>query len=294
MNSSGIKIRWITTTCFEIVLPNGKVIILDPWVGKEHPMHPGVSVDTGFSVDDFTGADYIFLSHTHFDHIADLMELLDKKQTDPCGGHVFLPALSAKLFSDVYDVPLVNLIPVYPYETFELDDIIVTPLPCRHFGDKGVNVAERPGECRQKAAARGEDLRYHESMEMGSLEEMDLAITVKSCNFRFMVLGGRVYRFQNIYKWAEEFHPDFVIRQVSNGFTPEDYADIVKRFHAPVVFPSHHDLHHLELAQNMSYEAYFGRVNQLLKEEKSSVRVVNIKPCTWYQVGTVCQEANAE
>ena len=70
MNSSGIKIRWITTTCFEIVLPNGKVIVLDPWVGKEHPMHPGVSVDTGFSVDDFTGADYIFRSYSGSDGAA--------------------------------------------------------------------------------------------------------------------------------------------------------------------------------------------------------------------------------
>ena len=33
MQVKGIKIRWITTTTFEVVLPNGKVAIFDPWLG---------------------------------------------------------------------------------------------------------------------------------------------------------------------------------------------------------------------------------------------------------------------
>lgn len=290
MQIPNIKIRWITTTCFEVVLPNGKVCVFDPWVGNPYVQHPNVAMNHGFSVDEFTGADYVFLTHLHFDHIADVKELLEKKQTDPCGGHVFIPAMSAKMFSDIYDVPLVNLINVYPYETFDLDDIVVTPLPCRHFGDKGVDVSETPSQSRAAAMARGDDMTYYDSMQMGSLEETDWAITIKSCNFRFMVLGGRVYRFNNIYKWAEEFNPNFVIRQVSNGFTPEDYGNMVAKYHAPVVFPSHHDLHRLDQAQGMSFEEYFGKVNAHLEALKVPTRVVNIQPLKWYHLGVSCTE----
>lgn len=290
MNINSIKVRWITTTCFEILLPNGKTIVFDPWVGGEDPAMPGFTMNTGFTVDDFTGADYIFLSHTHGDHILDTKVLLEKKNQDSCGGGVFLPAMSSMLFAEVYDVPIVRLTGVYPYETLDLDDLIVTPLPCRHFGDKGVDVFTSPVSSRQRALAKGRDMKQYDTMNMGSLEELDWAVSIKNTNFRFMVLGGRVYRFNNIYKFAEEFRPNFVIRQVSNGATPEDYARMIAKYNAPVVFPSHHDSHHLELAQNMSFEAYFKQVNAHLEAMDSMTRVIDIKPCTWYNMGVFCQE----
>lgn len=290
MNTENIKIRWITTTCFEIKLHNGKTIVFDPWVGGEDPAMPGFTMDTGFTVDDFTGADYIFLSHTHGDHILDTKELLEKKNFDSCGGGVFMPAMSAMLYAEEYDIPLVRITGVYPYETMDLDDIIVTPLPCRHFGDKGVNVMDSPKEGRKKALESGRDMRLYDIMSMGTLEELDWAVSVKGTNFRFMVLGGRVYRFNNIYKFADEFMPNFVVRQVSNGATPEDYAKMIAKYNAPIVFPSHHDSHHLEIAQNMSYEEYFKKVNEHLEAMGSVARVINIKPCTWYSIGSFCRE----
>lgn len=282
----GIKIRWITTTCFEIVLPNGKVIVFDPWCGEPVGDYK-MSMDLGFTIDDFTGADYVFLSHTHFDHDADIKELIDKKQPDKMGGHVFMGALSAKLFSEVYDVPLCEIVPVYPYETMDLDDLIVTPLPCRHFGDVGLDVVETPSETRAGVIARGgnPDKPHNRLMEYGTLEEMDWAVTVKENNFRFMILGGRIYRFNNIYKFAEEFNPDFVIRQVSLAATPEAYADMVAKYHAPIVWPSHHDSHDLVKASGLSYEEYFGRVNAALETQKAPCEVVNVKRGAWYNIG---------
>ncbi len=288
--NSDIKIRWITTTCFEVVLPSGKTIIFDPWCGESSTEGPDLGVQVDFSVDQFTGADYIFLSHTHFDHVVSVKELLEKKSKDPCGGQVFLPPISAKLFSDVYDVPLVNLVPVYPYETMDLDDLIVTPLPCRHFGDKGVDVSETPSQAHANAIAQGTSEQSYQCSTWGSLEETDWAITIKENNFRFMVLGGRVYRFNNIYKFCENFHPDFVVRQVSTGATPVDYACMVARFHAPVVFPSHHDSHHLDRAQNMSFEAYFDKVNKELEAMNACTVVKNIQPYKWYHMGVFCRE----
>lgn len=289
MNNTCMKIRWITTTCFEILLPNGKNILLDPWTGNS-PKEPGMAIETGFTVDDFTGCDYVFVSHSHFDHYDVMKELLEKKQTDSCGGHVFLPALSAKALCELHDIPLVDVTPMYPYETFYLDDITVTPLPCRHFGDKGIFVKDTPSDCVNSMLKQGWTPAEADLMQWGTIEESDLAIALKDCNLRFMVLGGRVYRFNNVYKFAEDFQPNFVIRQVSNGATPEAYAEMVARYKAPIVFPSHHDTHHLEVSSGMSFEEYFNRVNAHLKEIGSVTHVVNIKPLVWYNIGTFCSE----
>ena len=35
MNINGFKIRWINYACYEIVLPNGKVIVVDPCINYE-------------------------------------------------------------------------------------------------------------------------------------------------------------------------------------------------------------------------------------------------------------------
>ena len=74
MRTESVKIRWITTCCFEVVLPNGKVILFDPWTGKSEG-YPDFTVETGMTAADFTGADYIILTHAHFDHTEGVPEL---------------------------------------------------------------------------------------------------------------------------------------------------------------------------------------------------------------------------
>ena len=288
MEVASIKIRWITTTCFEVLLPNGKTLLLDPWTGKSD-LEPEMAMERDFSVDDFTGADYVFVSHSHFDHFDVMKELLEKKQHDPCGGHVFLPALSAKALCEQYDIPLVDVTPLFPNETFYLDGLTVTALPCRHFGDKGVFVKDTPSQTCEMLRGKGYSEKAADLMQWGTLEEVDLAIRLEDCNFRFMVLGGRVYRFNNVYKFCEDFQPNFVIRQVSNGASPRDYAEMVSKYKASIVFPSHHDTHHLEIAQGMKWEDYFGEVNRILEEMGACTRVVNIEPLKWYTIGTFCE-----
>lgn len=284
MLNNCIKIRWITTVCFEITLPNGKVILLDPWTGHSKS-HPQFSVETGFTVDDFTGSDYIFLSHTHFDHIDDAKAVSNKYKPDTYGGRIFVPALSAYAFAQYYDIPYREVIPMFPNEKFDLDDITVEILRCRHFGDKAAPFGPQPSKM-----FKGDDadplLSYMSAM--GSIEEVDLAITVKETNFRILVLGGRIYKFNNIYEYCKQFNPNLVIRQVSPGFSPEDYADIIARYNCPIVFPSHHDSHNLEKASGMSFEEYFNEVNRILADKGSVARVVNVEPCKWYDVGCYC------
>ncbi len=289
MKTRSIKIRWITTTCFEVVLHNGKVILFDPWTGKS-PGHPEFQMDTGMQPEDFTGADYIFLSHTHFDHIDDVPAVNSLFRKDSYGGRIFMPALSAYVFAQQYDIPYRDIVPMFPNETFDLEDLVVTCHRCRHFGDVNDPIGRSPSKIKERLMKTGGDPENEFMHAMGSIEEVDLSITVKGSNFRFLVLGGRIYRFNNIYKMSETFNPDFVIRQVSPGFTPKDYAEIIAKYNAPIVFPSHHDSHDLVKASGMSYKEYFTKVNEELSATGSHVKVINIERGRWYSIGMYADE----
>ncbi|MDD5711914.1 MAG: MBL fold metallo-hydrolase [Smithellaceae bacterium] len=58
-----LRMRWLGTACFEIVLPNGRTIITDPFVDE--------ALKAPLSSDGFEGCDYLFLTHGHYDHILD-------------------------------------------------------------------------------------------------------------------------------------------------------------------------------------------------------------------------------
>lgn len=68
-----IEMRWLGTACFEIVLPDGKTLVTDPFVDD--------AVSSPISSDQFEGCDYLFLTHGHYDHILDAGKLAD--QFDP-------------------------------------------------------------------------------------------------------------------------------------------------------------------------------------------------------------------
>ena len=59
-----MKIRWIDTSCFEIVTDQNETIVTDPYIDEceNHPV----------SSDEIGKMDYILISHTHVDHITKL------------------------------------------------------------------------------------------------------------------------------------------------------------------------------------------------------------------------------
>ena len=62
-----LRMRWLGTACFEIVLPNGRTLVIDPFVDD--------AVSAPITSDQFEGCDYLFLTHGHYDHILDAGKL---------------------------------------------------------------------------------------------------------------------------------------------------------------------------------------------------------------------------
>ena len=137
--SEALRLRWISVQCYEMVLPNGKVIVTDPfyWDGSNYDALPSLNrqqeaerkvyAQTGFSVESFTGADYILISHAHGDHTN-----LTGKLWNRFYGRVLVPAGAAEEIARVYNIPYGAVMPLYPGNTYYLDDLTLTVYPGAH------------------------------------------------------------------------------------------------------------------------------------------------------------------
>lgn len=70
LRTHGNKLTWLGHSAFRITTESGKVIIIDPWV-QSNPMCPE-------ALKSFDRVDTLLISHGHFDHIADAVEMAKK------------------------------------------------------------------------------------------------------------------------------------------------------------------------------------------------------------------------
>jgi L-ascorbate metabolism protein UlaG (beta-lactamase superfamily) len=67
LQTRGNKLTWLGHATFRISTPSGRILVIDPWV-QSNPMCPD-------SLKKFERIDTLLITHGHFDHIADAVEL---------------------------------------------------------------------------------------------------------------------------------------------------------------------------------------------------------------------------
>ena len=68
----GMKLRYINGQCYEFILPGGKHLITDPYITPTKGLANAGMPE--FSTDQIEGADYILLTHTHYDFLTWITE----------------------------------------------------------------------------------------------------------------------------------------------------------------------------------------------------------------------------
>ena len=68
-------LTWYGHAAFEIQTPKGKILFIDPWL--KNPLDPAAK-NGADPVEKISKTDYILLTHGHFDHVGDSVELAKK------------------------------------------------------------------------------------------------------------------------------------------------------------------------------------------------------------------------
>ncbi|MBM6785746.1 MBL fold metallo-hydrolase [Collinsella tanakaei] len=290
VQSEALRIRWISVQCYEMVLPNGKTIVTDPfyWEGdnlrvlpeltKQQANSLKVYAQEGFSVDDFTGADYILISHVHGDHMNIAGDLWNKFY-----GRVLVPAGAAEELARVEDIPYGAIMPLYPGNTYYLDDFTLTVYPGAHD-----NRAFREGAFMRPSSpetpyAASDDFAIPCPNRLNGLGTMfcfNFLIETPQ-NYRIDFSAGRDY--PDHVRHVRDKAPNLMLRHRIRSYTPEEYARQMEAMGAQLMMPLHHNN---ARAKGEDLNEYFGRVNGVLKADGYPGVAFNPKPYQWYSITT--------
>lgn len=273
LTSKNLKLRWINYAGYEIVLPNGKVIALDPCIDFE-----GKKYD--FTREDYTGADYIILSHTHYDHTKDVGYLHKKFNSK-----VIVGAMSALSLAQYFDINPDNLYAVMPQEQYIFDDFVLDVFRSKHtfFNNKDLNINQILSNSKKPEHPFPQD--HIDADVYGYIEYIDYMITTKE-NYRIFIAGGGPHKFtyRNIYETMRKFQPNLLFRQTSSKYTPEEFGQMAADFQCQLVFPLHQD--GLARKSDITIDEYVNRANQELLRLGEQEKVVNPKQHVWYKIQT--------
>jgi len=270
MYMDGIKIRWITDACYEMVLPDGKVIVTDP-----DTYCAGLK---GFSVNDFSGADYILCTHTHYDHISDIGELAEKFHSK-----IFVGIMGAPELCKYFDINYNYIYPVSPGESFECEDFTLEVFRAKH-KEFSLDRNLRYSVYRPRTIATMGGKRAVELGHIGFLESLDFLITTQNY-LRIMIVSGAL-TYRNIETTVKNKAPDIIIRQCSISQEPEEFADVIARLGCQLVLPHHHQ----KLLNTGRMEEYTKKVNEILAIKAPYTKFFNPQPFKWYSISLGIRE----
>ncbi len=292
MESNALKIRWISVQCYEIVLPNGKVIVTDPFyldnsvfdgipddkLNKNQAMEKKVYAQSGFSVDDFTGADYIILNHVHGDHCNLVGELWNRFY-----GRILVPGDCAMEIAKAFDIPYPAIYPIYPGNTYYFDDFTLKTYPGAHD-----NRAFREGKFTRPSDKR----TLYDGLEgfgipcpsllgpLGSMYNMNFLISTRN-NFKIDFQAGRDYEEHLCH--VKDEHPNMMLCHRIRSYSAEKYAGMIMEMGAQLCMPLHHNN---ARASKEDLNVYMNQVNEILAEKGSCARFFNPEPYRWYRIAT--------
>lgn len=267
----GLKLRYINGQCYEFLLPNGKHLVTDPYITPTKGLSNAGFQE--FTADNIEGADYILLTHAHYDHTSDL-GLLAKK----FDSYVFAGDLSAPGLGTFYDLDHGKIMPMTNLQTFEMEDFTLTAFRGKHAHSKPLFRDHSMSVTKNKWGIEG----YGELDVLGAIETYDFCLTFKN-NLRLMFVSGTP-EMENPYTIARKFKPNVVIRHSVGKWDPAYYAALIDRFGAPVVFPAHHDNIYAARHNSRTMDEFTDMTNQALHTMGSATEFINPVPYRWYSL----------
>lgn len=267
--SHTLAFRWINGQCFEFRFSNGKTLLTDPWYHQESgPM--AEKCPPHFTTQDLTGGDYVFLSHTHGDHIANLQEVCDRFHATVIAHSGVCMAL-AKQFS----IPLTSIYPVDYEGTYYFDGFMLE-----------IHHATHHPQSRDYQQMTGPSSPFGSKMAelnaLGGMFNMNFLLTTQE-GMRIAFIGGNddgmLQRMKGINR------PNLIIRNKMASsrvktHVAEDFAEWFSQADAPLLVPMHYETW---LTEDPAFaEKMIEEMNRILQEKGKIGRVAPMQRGKWY------------
>ncbi len=277
MYSRSVRIRTFNAGCaHEIILENGKVIIIDPFFTGPHM--------DGHSIDEITGADYILITHTHFDHDLNLGELVRK-----FNAKVFVGTQSAVPLLKFHKISYDNVYPVYPGQELIFEDFTLDVLQAKHNPTGSRLYSEETDIARDALGIVG----HKECDDCGNLESLDYMITTNN-SFKILTASGQLISNTH-FAWCKEQGPNVLLRQAgvrtggadlfSDGqVSPHELAQLFVKYHAQLIIPFHMDVIYKKWGKGKT-DQYFQEVEKEVQILSPGSLFVLPEPWKWYEIG---------
>lgn len=222
MKTNGaLRIRWFNDACYEIHLPGGKGILIDPFI-DESPYR-------ALSYQDVEKADYILISHTHFDHVLGTGIISEKFDSN-----IYVGEVSGLELAKCYDIPGYRLQLCAPGDTFENKDF---RLKCYRGKHTKLGDFDRPSRWPENIIKEGLAPETTALNMLGSYEYMIYLLELPD-HTRLLIWGGGAT--DEAIAQAQEFHPLITIAQLPREST-DQVAQLYAAIGGSVIFPHHHD-----------------------------------------------------
>jgi len=278
-----IRLRWLGYVCFEVVLPNGKVLVTDPYIDYS-PTAP-------ISSHDVTGADYIAITHGHFDHITDVGTLVERFNSKIICSHQIAEPLTA-LFGLDYG----NIVKVTAGDEVAFDGLNIEVKRGQHVdilramragyerlaGESAVSMsgdevlaAMRSLGARSQTPNTGDMMQRIDEARLGTGEQLNFVFQTSE-NLRVYVYSSGTY--EHLRREVVDAHCNVFMPQLG-GIGPKLVADISALSGAEIVIPTHHDGGGAKAMHRAAQ-----RVARHLAA-KTKAQVLDIEPGKWYEIG---------
>ena len=279
----GVSLRWINNAGFEIILPGGAHLLVDPWLDRAD-IHP-------LPVEELERADYVRLTHIHFDH-ADSIGDIQRKFPNV---RILVGDLSAEPLCRIANLNVEKLYRVRSGEVYEFADVKVEAIAGRHTESKR-------GSFYMQGANRREDGQLDAAMWYGSLEMLNYRITAAD-GTRIAVWGGMTTDEQ-VNRMAAYRDNDIAVMHVSPKQDTALFTALVNAMNPKVVIPHHYDLWDVMFKANpgmlkdsplpieqMNEKYILGMIRESIKEHCPNASFFIPEHQKWYRFGLGIWEA---
>lgn len=279
VNSTALKFRWINGQCFEFKMNNGVTLLTDPWFHTDESVDKMLSetCPPGFTLDDIEGADYVFLNHTHLDHIGNLEEVVQKFHST-----VITHSGNVLELMKCQEIPVTDMYPVDYEGTYYFDGFVLET----HHGTH-----HRSSRTLSQSLKRNADDRRVFPCAAGGTFNMNFVLTTAQ-GMRIAFIGGNddgmIERLQGSNK------PNLIIRnkmassKVKEGVA-ENFADWFAAVDTQLLVPMHYETwltKDPEFARNMISD-----MNRIMAEKGKVGRVAPMVRGKWYTLDLAINEA---